>query len=81
MKSQNMQWLFSKYILLSKQKKKFFWGKIATNWRKRCFRIDKSASSEQIYDLLDDVASGDEDDIDNLINESDTEFITEEEIT
>ena len=34
----------------------------------------------QIYDLLDDVGSADEDDIDNLMNDSDTKFIAEEKI-
>ena len=36
-------------------------GKMATNGRKRYFHIDKNASSEQIYALLDDVESADED--------------------
>ena len=31
--------------------------------------------------MLDDVESADEDDIDNLMNNSDTEFIAEEKIT
>ena len=48
---------------------------MATNGRKRYFHIDKNASSEQIYALLDDVESADEDDIDNLMNYSDAEFI------
>ena len=38
-------------------------------------------SSEQIYGLLDDIESADEDDINNLMNDSDTVFIAEEEIT
>ena len=54
---------------------------MATNGRKRYFHIDENASSEQIYALLDDVESADEDDIDNLMNDSDTEVITEEDIT
>ena len=54
---------------------------MATNGRKRYFHIDRNASSEQKYVLLDDVESADEDDIDNLMNDSDTGFITEEEIT
>ena len=33
------------------------------------------------YGLLDDIESADEDDIDNLMNDSDTEFLAEEEIT
>ena len=35
---------------------------MATNGRKRYFHIDKNASSEQIYALLDDVETADEDD-------------------
>ena len=54
---------------------------MATNSRKRYFHIDENASSEQIYALLDVVGSADKDDIDNLMNDSDTEFIAEEEIT
>ena len=54
---------------------------MATNGRKRFFHIDKNASSEQIYALLDDVECADEDGIDNLMNDSDTAFMTEEEIT
>ena len=52
-----------------------------TNSRKRYLHIHENASSEQILALLDDVESADEDDIDNLMNDSDTEFIAEEEIT
>ena len=44
-----------------------FWGEMETNGRKRYFHIDKNASSEQIYALLDDV-------------ESAVEFIAEEKI-
>ena len=54
---------------------------MGTNGRKRYFLIDKLANSEQTYALLDNVESADEDDKDNLINDSDTEFIAEEEIT
>ena len=54
---------------------------MATNGRKRYFHIDENAGSEQVYALLDDVESADEDDIDNLMNDSGTEFIAEEEIT
>ena len=79
--SQKMQWLFSKYTLFSKQNKTVFWGKTATNSRKRYFHIDENASSKQIYALLDDVKSADEDDIDNLMKDSDIELIAEEEIT
>ena len=54
---------------------------MATHGRKRYFHTDKNAGSEQIYSLLDDVESDDKNDIDNLMNDSDTEFIAEEEIT
>ena len=54
---------------------------MATDGRNRYFHIDENASSEQISALIDDVESADEDDIDNLMNDSDTEFIAEEEIT
>ena len=53
---------------------------MATNNRKRYFHIDKKASSEQLFALLSDVESADKDDIDNLMNDSDTEFIAVEEI-
>ena len=46
-KSQKMQWPFSKYI--------FFLGEIATNGRIRYFHIAENASSEQRYVFLDDV--------------------------
>ena len=49
-----------------------FWGEMVTNGRKRYFHIDENASSEQIYVLLDDAESADEDDIDNLMNDSET---------
>ena len=52
---------------------------MATHGRKRYFYIDENASSEQIYSLLDDVESDHKNDIDNLMNDSDTEFIAEEE--
>ena len=54
---------------------------MATYGRKRYFHIDENAASEQIYSLLEDVESDDKNDIDNLMNDSDTEFIAEEEIT
>ena len=74
-----MQCLFSKCIQFSKQNKTVFLGEMTT--RKRYFHIDENASSEQIYALLDDVDSPDEDYIDNLMNNFDTDFIAEEEIT
>ena len=54
---------------------------MATNSRKKYFHIDENASSGQIYTLLDDLEIADEDDLYNLMNDSDTEVIAEEEIT
>ena len=54
---------------------------MATNGRNRYFHIDENASREQIYALLEDVENVDEDDINGLMNDSDIEFIAEEEIT
>ena len=46
------------------------------NKRKKYFNLDKM-SSDDIYALLDSVESDDEIEIDNLMNDSDTEFIAE----
>ena len=48
---------------------------MATNSGKRYFYFGENTNSEQIYDLLDGVESADEDDIDNLMNDYDTEFL------
>ena len=47
--------------------------------RKKYFNLDESISNEQIYALLDNVDSDNEDEIDKLINDSDREFIADEE--
>ena len=44
---------------------------MATSGKKRYFHIDENTSSGQIYPLLDDVESADEDETDNLMNDSD----------
>ena len=49
--------------------------------RKHYVEIDRGTASEQVLALLDAVESDEEDKIDNLMNDSDTEFIMEEEIT
>ena len=54
---------------------------MATNGRKRYIHIAENDSSEQIYALLDDVEKADKDDIDNLMNDSDNDFIAQKEIT
>ena len=50
------------------------------NKRKHCVKIDRDTTSEQVLALLDAVESDEEDKTDNLMNDSDTEFIMEEEI-
>ena len=72
---------FSKYIFFLKKNKTVSSGEMTTNRRKRYFNIDENISSKQLYALLGNVESDDEDDIDKSINDSDTEFIAEEEIS
>ena len=36
-----------------------------------------SLSSDEIYDLLDSTESDEEEDIENLMNDSDTDFVTQ----
>ena len=50
------------------------------NNRKRHFDIDSDASMGQVSTLLDAVQSNNEDEIDKLMNDFDTEFIALEEI-
>ena len=47
------------------------WGEMEAKGRKKYFNIDESISNDQIYALLDNVDSDNEDEIDNLINDSD----------
>ena len=56
------------------------WNKIRQFFEARYFHFDKNTSNEQIFALLDDLESADKNDIDNLLNDSDTEIIAEEEI-
>ena len=49
------------------------------NW-KRHFDIDSDPSSDQVFTLLDTVQSDNEDEIDQLMNNFDTEFIAPAEI-
>ena len=50
------------------------------NNRKKYFHIDSGTASDVIFAILDDVMSDDEEDIDNLMNDSDTEFIADENV-
>ena len=49
------------------------------NERKEYINISKS-SSEEIYAMLDEVESDLEEDIDQLVNDSDTEFVADEDL-
>ena len=50
------------------------------NKRKHYVKIDRDTTSEQVLALLDVVESDEEDKTDNLMNDSDNEFIIKEEI-
>ena len=50
------------------------------NKRKKYVRIDRNTRSEEIFALLDEVNSDQEEDIENLMNNSDTEFIVDENL-
>ena len=49
----------------------------SNNKRKKYVGIDRNTRSEEIFGLLDEVNSAQEEDIENLMNDSDTEFIVE----
>ena len=48
--------------------------------QKRHFHIDSEASMTQVFTLLDTVQSDNEDEIDELMNDFDTEFIAPKEM-
>ena len=51
-----------------------------TNERTKCIHISKSGN-EEIYAMLDEVDSDSEEDIDELlVNDSDAEFVADEEL-
>ena len=50
------------------------------NKRKKYVKIDEDAGSDEIFPLLDKVNSDIGDDIDNLMNDLDTEFVLEESL-
>ena len=50
------------------------------NKRKNYARIDRNTRSEEIFALLDEVNSDQEDDIDNLMNDLETEFTVDENL-
>ena len=50
------------------------------NKRKKYYRIDYDTETDAIFSMFDDVGSETESDIEELLNDSDTEFIAEEEV-
>ena len=48
--------------------------------RARYFEIEENVISGEIYALMDDIHSANELNIDNLMNDSDTEYVVEEKI-
>ena len=48
--------------------------------RKRYVRIDRETGSNQIFAMLDEIDSEAESKVENLLEDSDTEFIAEEEL-
>ena len=50
------------------------------NKKKKYVRTDRNTRSEEIFPLLDEVNSDQEEDIENLMNNSDTEFIVDENL-
>ena len=53
---------------------------VLNNKRKKYVKIDGEAESDEIFPLLDKVNSHIGDDIDNLMNDLDTEFVLEESL-
>ena len=50
------------------------------NHRKKYYNISEKTGSDKIYALLDEVDSDLDDDLDNELNDSDTEFVVEEDV-
>ena len=50
------------------------------NKRKKYARIDRNTRSEEIFAVLDEINSDQEEDIDNLMNDSETEFTVDENL-
>ena len=51
------------------------------NKRKRYYHIDENTSSNEVFAILSEVESNDESEIDDIMNDSDTEFISIEPLT
>ena len=49
-----------------------------SNKRKKYIHIDRETGSNQIYAMLDEIESNTKSDIENLLEDSDVEYISEE---
>ena len=51
------------------------------NRRKEYIRIESDISNDELFAMFDETDSGDESDIENILNDSDTEFLCDKPIT
>ena len=51
------------------------------NKRKKYIRIESDISNDELFAMFDEIDSGDESDIENILNDSDTEFLYDKPIT
>ena len=51
------------------------------NKRKKYIRIESDISNDELFAMFDEIDSGDESDIENILNDSDTEFLCDKPIT
>ena len=54
---------------------------VERNKRKKYIHIDRETGSNEIYAMLDEIESDTESDTENLLEDSDTEYISEEPIS
>ena len=51
------------------------------NKRMKYIRIESDTSNDELFAMFDEIDSGDESDIENILNDSDTEFLCDKPIT
>ena len=51
------------------------------NKRKKYIRIKSDVSNDELFAMLDGIDSGGESDVDSLLNDSDTEFVSDKPIS
>ena len=73
--------LFSLLWRVNVQKTEFYKDiTVERNNRKKYIHIDRETGSNEIYVMLDEIESDTESDIENLLEDSDTQYISEEPI-